>query len=75
MSKKVYDILFSQNNIGLCNKVFWKQSEYLNISKDNLLFISDKACALGAHEVGKGGLASVGNFQRDGDFIALFPEL
>ena len=75
MTKKVSELLFSQNNIGLCNKVFWKQSQYLNISKDNLLFICDKACALGSYQMGKRGLASIGNFQRDGDFIALFMEL
>lgn len=73
IAKKVYELLSSQNNVGICNKIFWKQSQYFNINKDDLLFINDKACPLATFETIKGGLVSIGNFQRDGDFIAFFP--
>ena len=75
MLKKTYELLISQNNVGICNKIFWKQNQYFKISKDDLLFICDKACPLTKHEINKGGLISIGNFQRDGDFVAFFPKL
>ena len=71
---RVYELLSSQNNIGICNKIFWKQGSYFNITRDNLLWISDKACQEAIYEDKKGGLVSIGNFQRDGDFMAFFPK-
>lgn len=66
MVKKVSSMLYSQNNVSLTNKIFWKQSSYFNISSEDLIFIYDKACAQVSYSNGKeGGLISVGNFQRD----------
>ena len=44
-------MLHSQNNAGLCSNIFWKQSEYLNISAESLLFVFDNAC----HQIEYGG--------------------
>ena len=51
MARRVARMLYSQNNVGICNKFFWKQSEYLDISQDSLLFIADRACEQVYHNV------------------------
>ena len=59
-------MLHSQNNAGLCSNIFWKQSEYLNISAESLLFVFDNACHQIEYGADKEGLISVGNFDREG---------
>ena len=68
-------LLYSQNNIGITNKIYWKQSSYFDISCEDIIFIADKACPQIHQEAGKGGFVSVGNFQRDGEFVFFVPNL
>ncbi len=44
MSKKIANLIFSQNNVAVCNDIFWKQSEYFNVSTGCMIVVSDKAC-------------------------------
>lgn len=57
----------------MTNKIFWKQSPYFNIHSENIVFLNDSSCNQVRHETGKGGFASVGNFQREGEFICFMP--
>ena len=36
------NMLYSQNNVALTNKLFWKQSSYFNVSTEDFIFINDK---------------------------------
>jgi hypothetical protein len=61
----VSTILYSQNNVAINNKFFWKQSPYFDISSEDIIFVCDKACSQINHNEGKGGFISVGNYQRE----------
>ena len=61
--------------MALCNKIFWKQSEYFNISGNDLLFVCDKSCPQNYYCENENQFISMGNFQRDGDFVAFMPEI
>lgn len=77
MAKKVSSMLYSQNNVAVTNKIFWKQSPYFDISSEDLIFISDKACPQVNHSEGggEGGFISIGDFQRDREFVCFMPHI
>lgn len=75
MTKRVTDLIFSQNSIALCQEIFWRQEHYFKISIETLVIVTDKASPMfHVENKGKGGLACTGNFDRDGDFLAYFPK-
>lgn len=75
IARKVSSLLYSQNNIALTNKFFWKQSSYFDINSEDIIFICDKACPQINYENGKGGFVSVGNFQRESEFVCFMPQI
>jgi hypothetical protein len=36
------NMLYSQNNVALTNKCFWRQSAYFNVSSEDFIFLCDK---------------------------------
>ena len=75
MVSRVAKMLHSQNNVGLCNNIFWRQSEYMNISAETLIFVSDRACHQIEHTGQNEGFVSVGDFHREGEFVYFAPHL
>lgn len=66
MMRKISDFVFSQNNVAISNDTFWKQSDYMDINAESLLFIYDNACPhIQLKNKNGGGIVSVGDFQRD----------
>ena len=70
---KVSELLFSQGTIVQGGDYYWPQSEYFNINAETILVVTDSIDGMSFHKSrGKvGGLANIGNFNRDGDFICL----
>lgn len=75
MAQKVSNLLYSQSNVSLTNKIFWKQSSYFDVSAEDLMFICDKACLQVNYPNKKGGFVSVGNFHADRDFVSYMPHM
>lgn len=69
---KACDLLFSQGSVSLAQDIYWPQSNYFHVNQDTIVVVSDSVSAMGWHKSkGKGGMATSGNFQRDGDFLCL----
>lgn len=63
IARKVTELIFSQNSVGICHDYYWRQSEYLETNADTLIVVSDKASDMFyERSKGKGGLLSTGNF-------------
>jgi hypothetical protein len=72
MTTKVADLIFSQGSVGITQEIYWKQAEYFLIHSDATVVINDSVAAMGYQKSkGKGGMATTGNFEREGDFLCL----
>jgi hypothetical protein len=72
MSGKVADLIFSQGTVAIAQDIYWKQNSYFLINSETTVVINDSVAAMGHHKSkGKGGMATTGNFEREGDFLCL----
>lgn len=76
MTSKVADLIFSQSSISMAQHIYWKQSNYFLINSDTTIIINDNVAANGFQKnKGVGGMATTGNFERDGEFFCLMSKV
>lgn len=72
MTSKVSDLIFSQGTVSIAQDTYWRQNNYFLVSSETTVIINDSVAAMGYQKTkGSGGMATTGNFEREGDFLCL----
>jgi hypothetical protein len=67
MTSKVADLIFSQGTVAIAQDIYWKQSNYFLINSETTVVINDSVAETGYQKnKGMGGMATTGNFEREG---------
>ena len=75
LTASVASLMFSQGNVALTQHYYWPQAQYFNINTETTVFISDTVASMGFNQIkNKGGMATTGNFDLDGDFLCLMTQ-
>lgn len=70
MVSRVSELIFSQGSIAIGQQFYWPQVDYFNISSETVVVISDNVAEASMQKSkGKGSMVTIGNFERDGEFL------